>query len=219
MQNAIQSPSALPSDFRVRIANADFWSTDDKETVFPTLFDAISEIKDFLSDASEAKMDYVPSDIELVCADGTMCTYAEILDYPNTEWLKTYGETGIGYWNAMIARRFHPLKKFVATITKTVEISIEAESQEAAEQIARDREADGYVSFDMEIAVRPILLGDNTITHWIYLLSEQCNVTVYESNQFPGRFGYTGCETDSFESLGAATQAAMLAYGMVEPVC
>jgi hypothetical protein len=47
---------------------------------------------------------------------------------------------------------------------------------------------------------------------WLVLLSEH-DVSVYEAEDLPGHFGYTGCEADDYmsfdEALAAAVQATI----------
>lgn len=108
------------------------------------------------------------------------------------------------------------MAKYVVTIAKTAEVEVEAENREAAERIARDQEADGCLGFDMEVAVRPVVLGEHTINHWVRVLEDEHNVSVYGSDGHPGRFGFTGCDADDFESLEEAVEAALRQYGLLE---
>ena len=86
------------------------------------------------------------------------------------------------------------MSKYVVSITKTCEIEVDAEDRAMAEQIARDQEADGSVTFDMQFDVRPVTLGERTINQWLRVLDDEHGVSVYESGDCPGSFGFTGCD-------------------------
>ncbi|MEN3374407.1 hypothetical protein [Dechloromonas sp. ZS-1] len=108
------------------------------------------------------------------------------------------------------------MNKYVVKITKTCSIEVEAETREMAEQIARDQEADGCLSFDMEVEVRPVGIGGRTFPQWLRVLDNECNVSVYESELETGLFGFTGCDADIYESVEEAVEAAVTHYRLIE---
>ncbi|MDK9702507.1 MAG: hypothetical protein OEL20_05160 [Sulfuritalea sp.] len=108
------------------------------------------------------------------------------------------------------------MNKYLVAITKTAVIEVEGEDRAAAERIARDKESDGIVAFDMEVGLRPIIIGDHSIHHWLRRLDDECDVSVYEAQDLPGHFGFTGGDADDFASLEEAVEAAVVQYGLIE---
>ena len=105
------------------------------------------------------------------------------------------------------------MSKYVITVTKVAEIEVEADSREAAEQVARDQEADGCICFDMQFESRPVVLGEFSVSQWVRILDDENNVSVYESAG--GCFGFTGCESDHYPSFNEAVEAAVQQYGLL----
>ncbi len=108
------------------------------------------------------------------------------------------------------------MSKFIVRITKSVEVEVDAETRQEAEQIARDQVEDGCLAFDTEIVVRSVGMGGRTFCQWLRVLDDEHNVSVYETEDRPGMFGFTGCESDDFESTEEAVEAAVLYYGLIE---
>lgn len=108
------------------------------------------------------------------------------------------------------------MTKYRVRIVKAAEIEVEAESIAHAEQIGRDQEADAIVSFDTEVSASPVSIGGKPMAYWEQLLNGLFDVQVYESPEIAGRFGFTGCDSDDYESRNAAIEAAVLAHCIVE---
>jgi len=106
------------------------------------------------------------------------------------------------------------MNKYRVAITKVGYVEVDAESRDHADEIARSQEADGCVEMDIEVDIQPVMIGDCTLEHWVRRLDDACNVGVYEAEELPGHFGYTGCEADDFMSLGEAVEAAVLQGGV-----
>lgn len=105
---------------------------------------------------------------------------------------------------------------YIVDISKMASIEVEADNTDMADQIARDQEADGCIGLDLQVDVRPLVFDDRSVDQWIRKLDDEHNVSVYESNACPGNFGFTGCESDEFETLTDAVHAAVIHYGLVE---
>lgn len=107
------------------------------------------------------------------------------------------------------------MSKFIVRITKSIEVEVDAETRQEAEQIARDQMADGCFTFDTEIVVRSVGMGGRTFCQWLRVLDNEHGVSVYETEDHPGQFRFTGCESD-FETTEEAIEAAVLHYGLIE---
>ncbi len=106
--------------------------------------------------------------------------------------------------------------KYVVTITKTAVVEIEAESAFAAEQIVADQDSDAIIEMDRTIEAVPAAMDAHTLAQWIRKLDDEHNVSVYESIDVPGQYGFTGCDFDDYESRSEAVAAALKFYGMLE---
>lgn len=100
-------------------------------------------------------------------------------------------------------------------IVKSAELVVEAESRTHAEQIGRDQDSDGIVPFDMEVSVTPLTIGARPMSFWESLLDQDFGITIYPSEAVEGNFGFTGCDSDDYESRETAIEAAVLANGIV----
>ena len=101
--------------------------------------------------------------------------------------------------------------EFIVKITKQAEINIDASTVQEAEQIARDMEADGSFPLDLEVSVTPARLGSFAWNQWLRKLEDK-GVSIYSSGDL---YGFTGCESDSFESQEEAITEAALQYGLI----
>ncbi len=101
--------------------------------------------------------------------------------------------------------------EFIVKITKQAEVSIQANTADEAEQIARDMEADGSFPLDLEVSVTPAKLGTFAWSQWLRKLDDQ-GVSIYSVGAL---YGFTGCESDSFESQEEAITEAALQYGLI----
>lgn len=105
---------------------------------------------------------------------------------------------------------------FIVDVSKMASIEVEADDMDMAEQIARDQEADGSLGLDLQVDVRPLVLNDHSINQWIRMLDDKHSVSVYESDLSNSTFGFTGCESDEYETLTEAVHAAVIHYGLAE---
>lgn len=105
---------------------------------------------------------------------------------------------------------------FIVDVSKMASIEVEADNMDMAEQIVRDQEADGCLGLDLEVDVRPVLVSDHSNEHWIRKLDDEHNVSVYESDISNNTFGFTGSESDEYETMTEAVHAAVIHYGLVE---
>ncbi|WP_432263161.1 hypothetical protein [Cupriavidus sp. TMH.W2] len=104
---------------------------------------------------------------------------------------------------------------FEVTILKAAEVEVEADNAAAAVQIVRNQDADGVLGYDTQASATPVVFGAHPLSHWLRRLDEERNVSVYEADNMPGHFGYTGCEADNFQTMEEATLAAVLANDLI----
>lgn len=107
------------------------------------------------------------------------------------------------------------MPKFHVEITKRCIVEIDADNKKDALQSARDRDYDGTLQFDEAIDAIPIAFGGKTLEQWRRALENEHDCCVYEVEDMPGHFGYTGSEADHFESEDEALVAALIEHGVL----
>jgi hypothetical protein len=51
--------------------------------------------------------------------------------------------------------------------------------------------------------------GGKSIEYWSNYLNKEADVSIYETEDLPGHFGFTGCESDQYNSEAEAVNAAL----------
>lgn len=107
---------------------------------------------------------------------------------------------------------------FKLTITQTAVLEIQADDADAAIQAGHDKLADGLVEFDTAVDSAPVKFDDKTRDQWKRILEDVAGISVYESQDNPEHFGFTGCDSDDYESESEAVIAATVAAGLLTVV-